>query len=405
MKKPNTNDIKLSERVRELPDSVTLAITARAKTLRAEGQDVIGFGAGEPDFDTPDNIKAAAKRAIDEGHTKYTAVGGTDELKDAIIAKLKRDNALNYTRGEILVSCGGKHSFYNLCQALLDPGDEVIVPSPYWVSYPPMVELAGARAKIVDTTETSGFRITPKALKEAVGKRTRAVVINSPSNPTGSMYPEAELRAIAEAALEAGLLIISDEIYEELTYGEVPFVSVASLSKEVKASTIVLNGVSKAYAMTGWRIGYAAGPAQLIKAMGRIQSQSTSNPTSISQIAAIEALGGGQDAVGEMREVFRKRRALMVDGLNSIDGVSCTMPHGAFYAFANVSGYYGKGSSETRINGSTELAAFLLDEALVAVVPGAAFGADDFVRLSFACAEEEIKKGVERIGKALSKLS
>ena len=404
MKKPNINDIRLSERVRELPDSLTLAITARAKALRAEGQDVIAFGAGEPDFDTPEKIKAAAKRAIDEGHTRYTAVGGTDDLKDAVIGKFRRDNALDYARDEILVSCGGKHSFYNLCQALLDPGDEVIVPSPYWVSYPPMVELAGGKARIIDTTEASGFKLTPGALKEAASKGTRAVVINSPSNPTGSMYTEAELRAIAEAALEAGLLIISDEIYEALTYGEVPFVSTASLSEEIKASTIVLNGVSKAYAMTGWRIGYAAGPAQLIKAMGRIQSQSTSNPTSISQIAAIEALGGGQDAVGEMREVFRKRRALMVDGLNSIDGVSCTMPHGAFYAFANVSGYYGKGFNDTEINGSTELAAFLLDEALVAVVPGVAFGADDFVRLSFACSEEEIRKGIERIQKALSKL-
>ncbi len=396
--------IELSKRIMELEESPTMAVMAKAKALKAEGRDIVGFTVGEPDFDTPDNIKEAAIRAINEGKTKYTPVGGIVELKDAIIQKFERDNGLSYERDEILVSCGGKHSIFNLFNALLNPGDEVIIPAPYWVSYPPMVELAGGVPVIVETGDINGFKMTPETFKEVITPRTRAVVINSPSNPTGSAYASEELTALAEVALEAGILIATDEIYEKLVYDKFEFVSIASVSPQVKASTVVLNGVSKAYAMTGWRIGYAAGPASLIKAMAKIQGQSTSNPASISQWAAVEALNGPQDEVKRMVEEFAKRRSLMVELLNDIDKVSALMPEGAFYAFPNLSAYYGLSFEGRVINGSGDMADYLLDSKELAVVPGAAFGSDAHLRLSYACSEDVIKEGVKRLAAALAAL-
>ncbi|HZX35451.1 MAG TPA: pyridoxal phosphate-dependent aminotransferase [Thermodesulfobacteriota bacterium] len=396
--------VKISKRMEGLEESATLAVTVKAKEMRSRGMDVIGFGAGEPDLDTPDNIKKAAIAAIDKGKTKYTAVGGIEELKDAVIAKFKRDNNLSYSREEVLVSCGGKHSIFNLFQAFLDPGDEVVIPSPYWVSYPAMVRLSGGTPVIADTDERTGFKMTAEAFARSITKKTKAIVINSPSNPTGCVYSPDELKAIAEVALKNSVFIISDEIYEKLTYGEVPFISIASISEEVKRNSIVLNGVSKTYSMTGWRIGYAAGPKELIKAMTIIQGQSTSNPASISQWAAVEAMNGPQDTVAKMREVFKKRRGAMVEGLNSIAGVKCLLPHGSFYAFANVSGVYGKRFKGKIINTSMDVTTYLLEEALVAVVPGDAFGNDNFIRLSYACSEKDIETGIKRMKDALERL-
>ena len=396
---------RISKRVAGLEESATLAITAKAKALKAQGRDIIGFGAGEPDFDTPENIKEAAVRAIRDGQTKYTPVGGLPELKAAIMEKFSADNGLEYSPEEVLVSCGGKHSLYNLFQAVIDPGDEVIVPAPYWVSYPPMVELAGGTARVVSTSEERGFKMTPGELKAAVTERTRAVVINSPSNPTGAAYTASELAGLAEAALSAGLLIVSDEIYERLTYDGFESTSVASVSDEVRRSTVVFNGVSKTYSMTGWRIGYAAGPAPIIKAMTRIQSQSTSNPCSISQWAALEALTGPQDAVGKMLAEFSLRRAAMVDGLNSIEGVRCFHPQGAFYVFPDVSGLYGRKAGGKVIEGSVDFTGYLLEEAGVAVVPGAPFGEDGGIRLSYATSLGNVTEGVERIREAAERLA
>ncbi|MCK4846509.1 MAG: pyridoxal phosphate-dependent aminotransferase [Deltaproteobacteria bacterium] len=397
--------MKIAKRIMDLEESVTLAITAKAKELRASGRDIISFGAGEPDFDTPENIKATAIKAIEDGHTKYTPVSGIVELKDAIIEKFKADNALDYERSEILISCGGKHSFFNLCQSIINPGDEVIVPTPYWVSYPEMVKLAGGIPVVVHTDESTGLKMTVNAFKSAITPKTKAVIINSPSNPTGAVYSRAELTGIVEAAVEAGVLLISDDIYEEITYGDVPFVSVASLSKVARDNTVVLNGVSKTYSMTGWRIGYAAGPKEIISAMTKVQSQSTSNPTSISQWAAVEAIKGTKDEILRRCDEFKKRRDIMVAGLNGIEGVSCMVPSGAFYVFADVSKLYGKSVTDKIIGNSVELSAYLLEDADVAVVPGKAFGDDDHIRLSYACTEDNIKEGLLRIKKALGALS
>jgi aspartate aminotransferase len=395
----------LSNRAKSLKPSPTLAINAKAKSMQAQGIRVISFGAGEPDFDTPKNIKEAAKKAIDEGFTKYTAVGGIDELKDAVIHKFKRDNHLTYKRSQILVSCGGKHSFYNLAQAFFDQGDEVIIPSPYWVSYPPMVSLAGATPVILNTTEENGFRITPEDLKRAVTRKTKALVINSPSNPTGGGYTKEDLTKIAEIAVSSGFFLISDEIYEKIVYDGFECISIASLSEEVKSRTFVLNAVSKTYAMTGWRIGYAAGPDEVISAMTNIQSQSTSNPESIAQKASVEALTGPQDDVGKMTAAFGQRRNYILDRLNRIKGVKCFKPLGAFYVFPNFSSYYGKAYQGKKITNSTALADFFLDVARVAVVPGGEFGADPYERLSFATSMEDIREGIDRIEEALSKLA
>jgi len=394
----------LSNRARSLKPSPTLAINAKAKAMQAQGIHVISFGAGEPDFDTPGNIKKAAIKAIEEGFTKYTPVGGIDELKDAILHKFKRDNHITYKRSEILVSCGGKHSFYNLAQAIFDQGDEVIIPAPYWVSYPPMVSLAGATPVIVDTREEDDFKITPESLKRAVTPKTKALVLNSPSNPTGSAYNKRELEKIAEIAISHNFFLISDEIYEKIVYDGFQITSIASLSEEVKKRTIIVHGVAKTYAMTGWRIGYTAGPEEIISAMNNIQSQSTSNPTSIAQKASVEALIGPQDEVEKMVSAFGQRRNYIVNRLNEIHGVSCYKPVGAFYVFPNFSHYYGKAYQGKKIANSTALADYFLDVAKVALVPGVEFGADPFERLSYATSMGDIREGIDRIEEALKNL-
>ncbi|MEN6330455.1 MAG: pyridoxal phosphate-dependent aminotransferase [Smithella sp.] len=397
--------MKLAARVAKIKPSETLAITAKANALRAEGRDVIGFGAGEPDFDTPENIKSAAIRAIEAGFTKYTPVGGTDELKDAIIAKLKRDNALEYKRSQIVVSCGAKHTLYNLAQALFEDGDEVIIPAPYWVSYPDIVVLAGGTPVIVDTLEKDSFKMKPEQLEAAITARTKAVIINSPSNPTGAAYSPEELKALAAVLLDKEIFVICDDIYEKIIYANFPFENMATAEPKMKDRTIVVNGVSKAYAMTGWRIGYAAGPEQIIAAISKIQSQNTSNPASISQKAAVEALNGDQAVVATMVSEFRQRRDVIVKLLNEIDGVKCLSPEGAFYVFPNVSSIYGRSFQGKKITNSTELIDYLLDEANVATVPGAAFGNDSHIRLSYATSLKNIEEGLKRIKIAISKLS
>jgi aspartate aminotransferase len=400
-----------AERILQIKPSPTLEITALANSLKAKGIDVIGFGSGEPDFDTPDHIKEAAIRAIETGKTKYTEVGGIIELKKAIVAKFKRDNNLDYTTSEVIVNSGGKHSFYNLMQVLLNPGDEVIVPAPYWVSYPPMVSLADGNPVIIDTDSAAGFKITPKQLKAAITEKTRAVVLCSPSNPTGSVYSADELLALSEVLKDRDIHVISDDMYESILYTGKPFVNYAMLSPELKAKTIVLNGVSKAYAMTGWRIGYMAGEESLIKKIDILQSQSTSNPTSISQYAAVEALNGDQSVIKEMVDAFLRRRDLIVNGLNSAPGISTLSPDGAFYAYPNISGVKNlKGWKDVDAKYtaspylSSKITSYLLEDARVAVIPGIAFGTDDYVRLSFATSDANIVEGVRRIKESLEKL-
>ncbi len=394
----------LSARVCQLSPSPTLAITAKAASMRAKGLDVISFGAGEPDFDTPGHIKKAAIQAIDNGFTKYTPVGGIEELKDAIIEKFKRDNGLHYERQQILVSCGGKHALYNLAQALFDTADEVIIPAPYWVSYPPIAELAGATPVIVKTSEEEGFKISPDHLREVITARTKALILNSPCNPTGAAYEREELEALAEIILEKQIYVISDEIYEKIVFDDFRFTSIASLDKAIAERTIIVHGVSKTYAMTGWRIGYTAGPAELIKAMTSLQSQSTSNPTSIAQKAAVEALSGPQQPVREMVQVFHERRDLIVNRLNAVEGISCFNPQGAFYVFPNLSTWLGRTHEGRNLSNSLDLADYLLTKANVALVPGASFGAEGYERLSFATSTENIEKGLSRIEEALSHL-
>lgn len=396
--------MRLADRVNKIQPSPTLAIDAKAKALKAQGVDIVGFGAGEPDFDTPQNIKEAAKKAIDSGFTKYTPVGGTDELKDAIIAKMKNDHGLEYTRDEISVACGAKHSLYNISQALIQEGDEVIIPVPYWVSYPDQVVLAGGTPVFIETDEATGFKITPAQLEKAITRNTKALILNSPCNPTGASYTADELKAIGQVCLKHDFLIISDDIYERLLYDGLKFTEIAQVVPELKSRTIVVNGVSKTYAMTGWRIGYACGPKELMGAMTKMQSQSTSNPTSIAQKAAVEALKGPQDAVAAMAVEFEKRRTYIVERLNAMPGVNCFKATGAFYVFPNFSGIYGKGFNGKTIGNSTEFAAYLLEEAKVAIVPGVAFGADKYARLSYAVSMENIRKGMDRIEAAIKNL-
>lgn len=394
----------LSNRAQKIKPSPTLAIDAKAKAMKAQGIDVVNFGVGEPDFDTPENIKEAAIKAIKEGFTKYTPVGGIDVLKDAVIEKFKKDNGLDYTREEIIISCGAKHSLYNINQAILSPGDEVLIPSPYWVSYPDQALLNDATPVFIKTYEKDSFMLRTESLKAHITPRTKLLILNSPSNPTGLTYDLKTLEGIAEIVLRHNMYVISDEIYEKLTYDGVKHISIASLGKEIKQRTIVVNGLSKSYAMTGWRIGYAAGPKDIIKAMTNIQSQSTSNPTSIAQKAAIEALRGPQDFIKTMLEEFDKRRKFLIDSLNKITGMSCLKPTGAFYAFPNTSALYGKHHNGKPINSSSDLAMYLLEEAKVALVHGAAFGDDNYVRLSYATSIDMIKKGVERIAESIYKL-
>ncbi len=396
--------MRLSERTKAIKPSPTLAMNAKAKALRAAGEDITNFGVGEPDFDTPENIKDAAIRALKEGFTKYTPVGGIDELKTAIIGKFRNDNNLYYEKDEILVSCGAKHSLYNIAEALFGPGDEVIIPAPYWVTYPDQVLLNDAVPVMVATREKDSFMIGPELLKENLSGRTKALILNSPSNPTGLAYDRASLEKIAEMAVEHDFYIISDEIYEKLVYEGFRHISIAFLGNEIKQRTVVVNGLSKSHSMTGWRIGFTAGPKDITAAMTNIQSQSTSNPNSIAQKAAVEALTGPQDFLPGMLSEFDKRRRYMIQRLNSIEGVSCKTPVGAFYAFPNVSSHFGKEFNGSAINNSLELSTYLLEQAKVAVVPGSAFGNDKFIRLSYATSMENITKGLDRIEKALAAL-
>jgi len=396
--------MKLGPLTKVLRPSPTLAVTMKAKALQKEGRDIIGFGAGEPDFDTPDNIKAAAIRAIQEGFTKYTPVGGIDELKDAVIEKLRKDNGLVYKRSQIVVSTGAKHTLFNMAQILFGPGDEVIIPAPYWVSYPDIVLLADATPVFVDGGESEGFKLTPAKLKKAITAKTKAIILNSPSNPTGAAYTLDELKGLAEVLKGTEIIVISDDIYEKVVYDDFRFSNMANVSEAMKEKTIIVNGLSKSHAMTGWRMGYAAGPDNVIAAMTEIQSQSTSNATSIVQKAAIEALLGDQSFIPKMVAEFKKRRDVIVGALNDIPGITCAMPPGAFYVFPKVSALYGRKYQGKPIATSNDFSEFLLEAANVAVVPGGAFGNDDHIRLSYATSMGLIVEGVKRIAGAVAKL-
>jgi aspartate aminotransferase len=395
----------LSLRAKNCAPSPTLAITAKANQMKADGIDVVAFGAGEPDFDTPDHIKQAAIDALAQGYTKYTPSAGIPALKKAISEKLSRDSGLEYGPNQIIVSCGGKHSLYNVFQALCQEGDEVVVPAPYWVSYPEQIKLAGATPVTIETSDASGFAPTVEQIEAAVTPRTKAFVLNSPSNPTGAMWPRETIEALARIAVERGFYVVSDEIYEKLVYDGNRALSIASLGPEIKKLTVTCNGLSKTYSMTGWRVGYCAAEPELVAAMGRIQDQVTSNPTSIAQYAALAAITGPQEFLQDWLAEFDRRRKVITEGLNRIPGFSCRLPEGAFYVFPNVSGVYGKSYKGKRIGGSDDFADYLLSEAGVAVVPGSGFGADDYVRLSYATSMLAIEKGLDRIAKAIAELS
>ncbi|MCB1903837.1 MAG: pyridoxal phosphate-dependent aminotransferase [Gammaproteobacteria bacterium] len=392
--------IKLSARVLSIKPSPTLAITARAAEMRAAGKDVIGLGAGEPDFDTPEHIKAAAIKAIKDGFTKYTPVDGTAGLKQAIVDKFKRDNGFDYNIDQVLVSCGGKQSFYNLAQAMLDPGDEVIIPVPYWVSYPDMTLLAGGVPVFAHAGAEQRFKITPAQLQAAITEKTRLLVLNSPSNPTGIAYNREELQALANVLLEnPRIAVVTDDIYEHILWTGAPFVNILNVCPELTNRCFVLNGVSKAYAMTGWRIGYAAGPADVIKAMVKIQSQSTSNPCSISQAAAEAALSGPQDCIQRMLTAFKERHDRVVDRLNKLPGVECLPTDGTFYLFPKIEAALERIDG---VNNDLQLAEYLIERAGVALVPGSAFGLSGHLRLSIATSMENLTNALDRMEKVLA---
>tara|TARA_A100001015_G_C15039412_1_gene738590 strand:- start:34 stop:1236 length:1203 start_codon:yes stop_codon:yes gene_type:complete len=387
----------LSQVISKIEPSLTMSITALANKLKADGQNVIGFGAGEPDFDTPDPIKAAAIAAIESGKSKYTPAAGLPELKSAIIDRLMADYGVQYASNEIVVSCGAKHSLHNVFYAICDPGDEVIVPAPYWVSYPEQIALTGATMVPIETTVAADFKVTVADCEKVLTKKTKAIVINTPSNPTGTVYSESELRAIADWAVQNDLWIISDEIYDKLTYiGS--HVSTAQLSPAIKAKTILVNGVSKSYAMTGWRIGYFAAPAHISGAVARLQSHTTSNPTSIAQYAAIEAFQMDQAILDDMKSTFNKRRQRMIDLLNDIPGIQINQPQGAFYAFPQIESLFGKTTTTNKqITNSMSFCEQLLEQAQVACVPGIGFGAEGYMRLSYATSDENIENGLSRL--------
>jgi aspartate aminotransferase len=395
--------MKLAKRLELVKPSATFAMAAEAAALRAQGRDVVDLSAGEPDFDTPAHIKAAANDALARGMTKYTPIGGLDLLKDAIVTKLKRDNQLEYVRADVMASCGGKHALFNAFQALFDPGDEVVLPAPYWVSYPEMLVLAGAVPRVVETTPESGFRMTAAQFERAIGPRTVAVILNSPSNPTGAAYEEDELRALGAVAARRNLIVVTDDIYEKLTAR--PLRHIGALVPELRPRLVVINSVSKTYAMTGWRIGYTAAPVELIRAMTVIQSQSTSNPSAVAQVAAAAALTGPQECVTEMAREFDRRRELVVARLRAIPGVRITEPRGAFYAFPDVGEFLGRRGPDGPLETTGQLASYLLRSAGVAVVPGEGFGAPRNVRLSYAAATSVLEDGLARFGKALTSLS
>ena len=394
----------VSVKANKIGESPTLKVSAKAKAMKAEGIDVVDFSVGEPDFDTPENVKQAGIRAIEENFTKYTQNDGIPDLKEAIIKRLKEDQSIEYQKNQIIASSGAKSSLYHLIQALINEGDEVIIPAPYWVTYPHAVSLANGKSVIVRTKEENGFLLTPEELKSAITPATKALILNNPSNPTGAAYPRHALEALADVVMEEDIYVIADEIYEKLVYDDFRFHSFASLGEEIKKKTILINGVSKAYSMTGWRIGFAAGPADIINGMAKIQSHSTSNPCSISQKASLEALSGPQYEVSKMVAEFQRRRNYVLMRLQSIPDVSCHKPQGAFYLFPNFSSTYGKEFNNTTIRNSYGLAYFLLKEAKVAIVPGDAFGMDDCIRISYATSMENLEKGLDRIIEAVSKL-
>jgi len=395
--------MKVSKRAQSVPPSATLAVTNRAKELKAQGKDVVGFGAGEPDFDTPDYIKEAAIKALKEGKTKYTPASGIPELKAAIARKLETENGLKYAPEQIVVNIGGKHSVYEAMQAVLDPGDELLLPAPFWVTYPEAAKLAGAKVKVMETRKKNGYKITPAQLKKAIKKKTAMLVLNSPNNPGGFSYTPDELRALAKVLEGTDVSVISDEIYEKLIYGDTKFLSFAALSEDAYARTLTLNGFSKTYSMTGWRLGYTAGPVEVIKAMSRLQDHMTSNPVTFAQYAAIAAMGPqSAAAIEKMRIEFEKRARYMADRLRAMKGVECMEPTGAFYCFPDVSTHYGRTVGGVEITGSDSFAKALLEQANVGVVPGKPFGCDANVRLSFATSMELITKGLDRMEKWLS---
>jgi aspartate aminotransferase len=397
--------MKLAARAGRIVPSPTLSITATAKAMAAQGIDVVDFASGEPDFDTPDVVKAAAELAIRTGFTKYTPASGIDELKLAIVKKLETEQGLRYDKSQILISCGAKHTLYNIAEALFEQGDEVIIPAPFWVSYPDQILLNDATPVFLETKEAEGYVVRRRELEAKITPRTKAIIINSPCNPTGATYDRACLQDIAEVAQRHDLVIISDEIYEKIVYDSVQHISIATLGPDVAARTVIVNGVSKAYAMTGWRIGYAAGPKELIGAMANIQSQSTSNPTSISQKAAVAALREGESFTQTMLKEFDRRRRTMVEQLNAMPGVTCRMPTGAFYAFPNISGLFGRTHTRGKVQTATDAATYLLQEAKVALVPGEPFGSASHIRLSYATSMDAIIRGMDRMETALAKLT
>ena len=388
----------ISKKALSISPSPTLSLDAKFKQMKKQGIPVVGFGAGEPDFDTPDNVKAAGIKAIENGITKYTPASGTVELKEAICAKIKRDSGLDYDISNIVVSNGGKHCLTNIFMAICEPGDEVIIPSPFWVSYPEMVKMADGVPVFLETTEATSFKFTPEDLEKCITERTRALVLNTPSNPTGMVYSGEEIKKIAEIAVKNNIYVIFDEIYEKLVY-EGEHVNIATLGEEIKDLTIIVNGMAKAYAMTGWRIGFTASNADVAKAMSNIQSHATSNPNSIAQAASVEALNGDQTSVAEMKKEYVARRDYMVERINSIDGISCKKPNGAFYIFMNVKELLGRELYGKTFDSASALCADILDRALVALVPSEGFGIDGYVRLSYATSMETIKEGLDRIEK------
>jgi len=395
--------MKVSKRAQAVPPSATMAVTARAKELKAQGVDIISYGAGQPDFDTPDYIKEAAINAIKAGKTKYTATPGILQLRTAIAEKLKTRNNLNYEPSQIIVNIGAKHSIYESMQAVLDPGDEVILPTPYWVTYPEAIKLAGAKPKVVPTTSENDYKITPRQLAEAINDKTVMFLLNSPNNPGGFTYTPDQLKEIAEVLKGTDIMVLSDEIYERLTYEGTKFVSFASISNDTYNRTLTVNGFSKTFAMTGWRIGYTAGPQEPINAMARLQSHMTQNAVAFVQEAAIVALNDPENVVEKMRREFEKRGLHMAQRLNNIEGISCPSPTGAFYCFPNVSAHFGRTINGEKIKNSTDFAKNLLEQAKVALVPGRPFGCDENIRLSFACSLEQIDEGIDRIDKWLTR--
>ncbi len=394
----------LARRIRSISPSQTLAISAKAKAMKAAGENVISFGAGEPDFSTPEHIVAAAIEALEKGQTKYTPSAGLLELRRAICSKLKRDNGLEYEPSQIVVSNGAKHSIFNVCYALVDEGDEVVIPSPYWLTYPEIVKSCGGVPVYIKASKKTGFKITPEQLKAAITPKTKLFIFNSPCNPTGAVYSEQEVRALAAVCEEAGIFVLSDEIYEKLVYGEIKPFSFAACSDKMKERTITVNGVSKTYAMTGWRIGYLAAPKDVARAIDSFQSHATSNPNSIAQYATIKALNSSEAAVEEMVARFARRRLAMIERISDIKNAYCIIPEGAFYAMLVVSGVYGKSFGSKRIENSVDFADTLLDAAKVAVVPGVSFGADDCVRLSYSLSMQDMLEGLERIDAFLQSL-